>query len=217
MTRRRIPTIPSLALALLALVLAGAAVFASLVRVLQGQDRTAVARETIAIPSGLRRYADDPASRYIPVADDPFFPGRMPPATRYQLAVATGQPTGRGSDPSIPTVLGTVVGANGSSFAIYTMNDAPPKTVRLGESVGGYRAETIERGRVVFVTPAGRRITVAINQAADTSAHFPSRRNRRRDFLRRFGNPGNVGPDQNIPTPDPDNAAPDADNPDDQD
>jgi len=177
MKRRMFPPIPSRALAILALVLAGAAALGALMRGCRVPDRTTAARETIVISSSLRLPGGDRIAQYIPIADDPFFPGRTPPATRYQLADSTKRPTtGERSDsspsdsspsdssPSVPTVLGTVVGADGSGFAICTMNGDPPKTVRLGESIGGYRADTIERGRVVFVTPVGQRVTVVSSQ-----------------------------------------------------
>ena len=57
-----------------------------------------------------------------------------------------------------------------------SVNFEPPKTVRVGGEIGGYRAEKIERGHVVFITPSGERLTVAsaTSQAGD-SLSFASR------------------------------------------
>ena len=163
MKRRLPPAIPALELALIGVALAAAAVAGALVRALRPMPPAAVVAETIAVPSLGRANSSDPAALE-PLADDPFFPGRTPPARRYRLADAMAQSvqaeanTGEG-----PTVLGTVVSAHEASFAICSFNGGPPKTIHVGDSIGGYRAETINRGRVVFQAPDGRRVAMTTN------------------------------------------------------
>jgi len=57
-------------------------------------------------------------------------------------------------------VLGTVVSSDGTSFAVIQLGDARSASVRVGDRVGGYTVKSIERGRVVFTTPAGKRLDV---------------------------------------------------------
>ena len=57
--------------------------------------------------------------------------------------------------PPQPIVLGTALAADGSSFATCQYQSARLLMVRVGDQVGDYVVKTIERGRVVFTTPAG--------------------------------------------------------------
>lgn len=161
MKRRLGAGIPTLRLALVGVALAAAMAGGTLVRALRPPKATSVVAETIAVPSMVRA-GGDPLD-LSPIADDPFHPTRTPPAKRYRLANAMAQSTSPLADERGLAVLGTVVGAQDSSFAICSVGNEPPKTIRVGDSIGGYRAETIERGRVVFLSPEGQRVAISAN------------------------------------------------------
>jgi hypothetical protein len=174
MKRRVLAAIPTLPLALVGVAVAAAMTGGALMRALRAPATTTVAAETIAIPAMVRARGGDPLD-LAPIADDPFHPTRTPPAKRYRLADAMAQlTTGLGPDERGPTVLGTVVGAHDSSFAICSVENEPPKTIRVGESIGGYRAEAIERGRVVFLSPEGRKVAVSSTTTPRRRLRFPN-------------------------------------------
>jgi hypothetical protein len=92
------------------------------------------------------------------VAMNPFSPARKAPAVRYRLS-------GYGSDvpatpPPQPVVLGTVVAAGNRSFAYCSVGDSRATVVRVGDLIGGYTVKSIERGLVVFSTPAGDKLVI---------------------------------------------------------
>jgi hypothetical protein len=156
---RRLPT---LELALAGVMLAIALVAGTLLRALRASRPAIVVAETIAVPSMVRARGDDVPASYTPLADDPFFPSRTPPATRYRLAEAMAHSVITAtSNTQGPAVLGTVVSTHEASFAICALNGGPPQSIRVGESIGGYRAESIERERVVFLAPDGRRVAMS--------------------------------------------------------
>jgi hypothetical protein len=98
------------------------------------------------------------------VSRDPFAPDRTAPVERYLIAgpeeLVAEEPAE--SEPALrPQLLGTVVSSRpGRSFAICRLGNAPPATVRVGERLGAYTVQAIERGRVTFVTAAGGRLVV---------------------------------------------------------
>src|SRR5207249_9602314 len=59
-----------------------------------------------------------------------------------------------------PVVLGTAVSPDGRNFATVVVADSAARMVRVGDRIGEYIVRSIERGRVAFVTPAGRRVDV---------------------------------------------------------
>lgn len=91
---------------------------------------------------------------------DLFNPDREAPAARYRLpsdpaAVASDVPP-----PARPVVLGTAIATDGSSFATCQLESSRLLMVRVGDKVGSYTVKSIERGRVVFLTPTGERLEI---------------------------------------------------------
>lgn len=94
------------------------------------------------------------------VAYDLFHPDRTAPAARYRLP---GDPVAAVSDappPARPVVLGTAIASDGTSFATCQLESSRLLMVRVGDTVGAYLVKSIERGRVVFQTPAGERLEI---------------------------------------------------------
>ncbi|MBK7596056.1 MAG: hypothetical protein IPJ11_12615 [Gemmatimonadetes bacterium] len=94
------------------------------------------------------------------VSLDLFNPDRAAPIARYRLpsdpaAVASDMPP-----PARPVVLGTAIASDGSSFATCQLESSRLLMVRVGDKVGVYLVKSIERGRVVFQTPAGERLEI---------------------------------------------------------
>ena len=94
------------------------------------------------------------------VSLDLFNPDREAPAARYRLpsdpaAVASDVPP-----PARPVVLGTAIATDGSSFATCQLESSRLLMVRVGDKVGSYTVQSIERGRVVFLTPTGERLEI---------------------------------------------------------
>lgn len=100
----------------------------------------------------------------VAVSRNVFSPSRRAPATAYRLSV---------TDPSAdvamastvreridPVVLGTAMGANGTSFAMCSYEDAPAVVVRVGDLLGPYTVVAIVRGRVTFRDVDGSRLEV---------------------------------------------------------
>ena len=98
------------------------------------------------------------------VSKDPFAPDRTAPLERYVLAGPEELVEAPPAD-TTPRVrlqlIGTVVStAPGRSFAICQLGNAPPATVRVGDTLGPYTVQQIARGRVTFATAAGGRLVV---------------------------------------------------------
>lgn len=94
------------------------------------------------------------------VALDLFNPDREAPAARYRLP---GDPAAVASDappPARPVVLGTAIASDGSSFATCQLESSRLLMVRVGDKVGSYTVQSIERGRVVFQAPTGERLEI---------------------------------------------------------
>lgn len=94
-----------------------------------------------------------------------FAPERTAPLHRYRLAggyeeaFATFEP-----EPiEQPVVHGTVVGANGRSFAMCALNGAPTVIVRVGDRLGDFTVRSIARGVVEFSTTSGERFAISAN------------------------------------------------------
>ena len=94
------------------------------------------------------------------LANDPFSPGRrLRPEPSVTRAVArTAAPS-----PEQPTVrlLGTVV-RGGSGFAVCQVASDPPRTVRIGETLGELTLITLDRGRATFRAANGTRVELSL-------------------------------------------------------
>jgi type II secretory pathway component PulM len=98
---------------------------------------------------------------------DPFSPTRRAPAVRYQPPGAVADFVEGGSDaarageapPSqgLPVVHGTAVDAMGAGFAMCALDGGPVVVLRTGDALGPYTVLSIERARVLFRDPSGRR------------------------------------------------------------
>ena len=151
-------------IALVALLAAIAFLAISIVRAVR-VDTVAPAPATVSIVAG----ALD-ASASVPVVNvemangaDLFAPERKPPAARYRMP---GEAAPKSvEEPPKPVVLGTALAADGSSFATCQYQSARLLMVRVGDKVGDYIVKSIERGRVVFATPAGKTFEVLAPRA----------------------------------------------------
>ena len=94
------------------------------------------------------------------LASDPFSPGRRltpePSVTRTVSRDATPAP-------EAPTVrlLGTVM-RGGSGFAVCQIASDPPRTVRVGETLGELTLITLDRGRAIFRAANGTRVELSL-------------------------------------------------------
>ncbi|HEX3928137.1 MAG TPA: hypothetical protein VHW65_09060 [Gemmatimonadales bacterium] len=88
-----------------------------------------------------------------------FSPGRAAAPDRYRMP-GEGVAAGPAPDAPRPVVLGTAIAADGSSFATCQFQSSRLLMVRVGDHVGEYLVKAIERGRVVFVSPAGKSLEV---------------------------------------------------------
>jgi hypothetical protein len=95
------------------------------------------------------------------VEKDPFAPDRSAPASPYRLP---GEPDPKVEEPVVepqkPVVIGTAVSPQGRSFAVLQLGDARPVSLSIGDRIGAYTVKSIERGRVVFTTPAGKKVDI---------------------------------------------------------
>ena len=109
---------------------------------------------TLAGTSRAATAATPPSVRAL--ASDPFSPGRRlraePALTRAVARAATPAP-------ELPTVrlLGTVM-RGGSGFAVCQVADDPPRTVRIGETIGELTLIALDRGRAIFRSANGPRV-----------------------------------------------------------
>jgi hypothetical protein len=126
----------------------------------------AAAAPPSAVPDSALRFMPPGASVDIAaaVARDLFTDDRQAPARRYRLP-GEADVTVRQASPR-PVVLGTVVGADGSSFAMCQTGPTDVVKVRVGGKVGEYTVVSIERGRVTFRGADGERFTVDASKPA---------------------------------------------------
>ena len=98
------------------------------------------------------------------VARDLFTDDRHAPARRYRLPGEVDAP--ERTVASRPIVLGTVLGADGASFAMCQTGPTDVVKARVGGRVGEYTVVLIERGRVTFRGTDGERFTVDASKPA---------------------------------------------------
>ena len=94
------------------------------------------------------------------LASDPFSPGRrLRPersVTKAKARVATPAPA-----PPTVRLLGTVMRA-GSGFAVCQVANDPPRTVRVGETLGELTLITLDQGRATFRSANGTRVELSL-------------------------------------------------------
>jgi hypothetical protein len=95
---------------------------------------------------------------------DPFHPERRRPQVRYALERPGPVNPPAGAPVTEPVeLIGTVVAAGGRSFAM-CRTSAGPQIVRIGGKVGGFTLKSVEQGSAVFVSPAGKPMTVLVKK-----------------------------------------------------
>lgn len=121
---------------------------------------------TVSVVPGALDAAPAPATIDVAAAIDAdlFSPDRTAPAERYRMP-GEAAPAAAAAEPARPIVLGTAIAADGSSFATCQLDSPRLLMVRVGDKVGEYTVRIIERGRVVFTTPAGRSFEVLAPRA----------------------------------------------------
>ncbi len=95
---------------------------------------------------------------------DMFSPERTPPVARYRMP-GEPEPVAAAAEPPRPVVLGTAIASDGTSFATCQYESTRLLMVRVGDKIADYTVKLIERGRVVFSTPAGKTFEVLAPRA----------------------------------------------------
>jgi hypothetical protein len=132
-------------------------------RALQLETTEPAAPPTFATEAALTRGSmNDPVDIGSVVALNLFSPDRSAPIRRYRLGgYADDVPV---IPPPPPIVLGTSVAPDNRSFAFCKTPDGPATLVRVGDRIGGHTVRSIERGLVVFTTPAGERLAITASR-----------------------------------------------------
>lgn len=128
-------------------------------------EEVAAAPATVSIVAGALDTPPPGAAVNVGVAIDAdlFSPTRKAPVARYRMP---GEPAVKVvEEPPKPIVLGVALAADGSSFATCQFQSAKLLMVRVGDKIGEYTVRVIERGRVVFSTPAGKTFEVLAPRA----------------------------------------------------
>lgn len=109
--------------------------------------------------AGTSRAAVAAASEHA-LASDPFRPGRRlraePSVTRTVARVATPA-----TESTTVRLLGTVM-RGGSGFAVCQVASDPPRTVRVGETLGELTLITLDQGRAIFRSANGTRVELSL-------------------------------------------------------
>jgi hypothetical protein len=124
------------------------------------------AAATVNIVAGALDAPAPPADVNVGLAVDAdlFSPDRKAPAARYRMP-GEAAPAAPEAEPPKPIVLGTALASDGTSFATCQFQSSRLLMVRVGDKVGDYTVKLIERGRVVFATPAGKTFEVLAPRA----------------------------------------------------
>ena len=94
------------------------------------------------------------------VATDPFAADRSAPAQQYRVPGEEGDEAVPKEAPVLPVVLGTAVSDSTHSFATVQLGEGHSVIVHVGDKIGAYTVKSIERGRVVFTTPARQTLDI---------------------------------------------------------
>jgi hypothetical protein len=127
------------------------------------RDVVAAAAASVTVVAGALDAAPEPPPVDIAaaVSEGLFSPDRTAPEVRYRMpgeaVAATHAPA---ADAAVPVVLGTALALDGSSFATCQFQSDRLRMVRVGDTIGTYHVKSIERGRVVFTTAAGKQLEV---------------------------------------------------------
>lgn len=101
-----------------------------------------------------------PARSGAALANDPFSPGRRLHAEPREMKAVS-----RAATPVVQPVtvrlLGTVM-RGGSGFAVCQLASDPPRTVRVGETLGELTLITLDQGRAIFRSANGTRVELSL-------------------------------------------------------
>jgi hypothetical protein len=94
------------------------------------------------------------------VQADLFATDRTAPERRYRAPGEESDDDAPKAEAVLPVVLGTAVSDPPHSFATVQLADGLPVIMRIGDKIGEYTVQAIERERVVFTTKAKKRIDI---------------------------------------------------------
>ena len=118
------------------------------------------AQRVLASPASAR-----PARTRPPVLDnDPFHADRELPGARSVVASGAGRAVAPTVPPDAVRLLGTVLRPAGTSFVVYQLPSELPKTVRVGESVGGMTLVDVAPGRATFRAQTGSLVELSLSK-----------------------------------------------------
>ena len=96
----------------------------------------------------------------VAVETDPFAADRSAPEHRYRVPGEEGPDASAMEAAAEPVVLGTAWSDATHSFATVQLGDSRSVIMHVGDKIGQYTVKSIERGRVVFTTPSGKKLEI---------------------------------------------------------
>ncbi len=149
--------------ALIALAIAAALFFWTLVRALRADALPAPAPQATVSLQGMARGAyRKPADVQVAVENDLFSPDRSAPSTPYRMPGENAPDNKPKAEPAKPVMLGTAVASDGRNFATLKLGDASPMLVHAGDKIGEWIVRSITRGKVVLESTSGLRAELAV-------------------------------------------------------
>ncbi|HEU5186688.1 MAG TPA: hypothetical protein VFU01_19100 [Gemmatimonadaceae bacterium] len=109
--------------------------------------------------------ARSPRGDVRPIDNDPFSADRQLPAARARAVESYASAGAIAVPPEAVRLLGTVIRPGGKSFVVYQLPSEVPKTLRLGETVGGMTLADVAPGRATFRTQRGARVELSLAKA----------------------------------------------------
>lgn len=94
------------------------------------------------------------------VQADLFAADRSAPARRYTVPGEESDEAAPVAEPVLPVVLGTAVSDPLHSFATVQLGDGHPVILHVGDHIGEYTVQRIERERVVFTNKAKKQTDI---------------------------------------------------------
>ena len=94
------------------------------------------------------------------VQADLFAADRSAPSVRYRAPGEESDESAPTVEPVLPVVLGTAVSDPPHSFATVQLGDGLPVIVRIGDKIGEYTVQGIDRERVTFTTRARKKVEI---------------------------------------------------------
>lgn len=94
------------------------------------------------------------------VQADLFAADRTAPARRYRAPGEEGDDAAPAAEPVLPVVLGTAVSDAPHSFATVQLGEGLPVIVRIGDKIGEYTVQSIDREHVTFTTKTKKKVDI---------------------------------------------------------